>query len=103
MSNGCQMKSLTVLPVANAHELLIQAAVDYAIYMLDPEGRIVSWNPGAQRIKGYTTEEIIGEHFSRFYTNEDRAAGLPGKALMIATEAGRFTAEAWRCRKDGSR
>jgi PAS domain S-box-containing protein len=92
-----------VLPVINAHELLIQAVVDYAIYMLDPEGRIVSWNPGAERIKGYTAEEIIGEHFSRFYTDEERVAGMPSKALRTATEAGRFTAEAWRCRKDGSR
>jgi PAS domain S-box-containing protein len=92
-----------VLPVTNAHELLIQAVVDYAIYMLDPDGRIVSWNTGARRIKGYTAQEIIGEHFSRFYTDEDRLAGIPGKALRIAAEAGRFTAEGWRCRKDGSR
>jgi PAS domain S-box-containing protein len=96
------MNSPNVFPVANAHELLIQAAVDYAIYMLDPEGRIVSWNPGAERIKGYTAEEVIGEHFSRFYTDADRVAGIPGKALRIAAETGRFTAEAWRCRKDGS-
>src|ERR1700712_5746508 len=83
------------------NELLIQSVVDYAIYMLDPTGHVVSWNPGAQRIKGYTAEEIIGEHFSRFYTEEERAAGVPPKALRIAAEAGRFTAEAWRVRKDG--
>jgi PAS domain S-box-containing protein len=90
-------------PIANAYELLIQGVVAYAIYMLDPEGRIVSWNPGAERIKGYTADEIIGEHFSRFYTEEDRAAGVPTQALRTAVEAGRFTVEAWRCRKDGSR
>ena len=88
---------------ANAYELLIQGVVDYAIYMLDPKGHVVSWNPGAERIKGYTADEIIGAHFSRFYTDEDRAAGVPEKALKIAAETGRFTTEAWRCRKDGSR
>ena len=98
-----QMNSPDALPAASAHDLLIQAAVDYAIYMLDPEGRVVSWNPGAQRIKGYAAEEIIGKHFSCFYTDEDRAAGVPGEALRIAAEAGRFATEAWRCRKDGSR
>jgi len=84
------------------NKLLIQSVVDYAIYMLDPTGRVASWNPGAQRIKGYTAEEIIGEHFSRFYTEEERAAGVPQKALKIVAETGRFTAEAWRVRKDGS-
>ena len=82
---------------ANLHEVLIQGVVDYAIYMLDPDGRVVSWNPGAERIKGYTADEIIGEHFSRFYTDEDRAAGVPEQALRMAAETGRFTAEAWRC------
>ena len=65
-------------PIANPYEVLIQGAVDYAIYMLDPDGRVTSWNPGAERIKGYSEEEILGEHFSRFYTPEDRAAGVPG-------------------------
>jgi PAS domain S-box-containing protein len=87
----------------NTHELLVQSVVDYAIYMLDPAGKIISWNPGAERIKGYTAAEIIGQHFSRFYTEEDRAAGRPQQTLRIAAEAGRFTAEAWRVRKDGSR
>jgi PAS domain S-box-containing protein len=77
--------------------------VDYAIYMLDPEGRVVSWNPGAERIKGYTANEIIGEHFSRFYTEEDRVAGVPKAALAQAAEIGRFATEAWRVRKDGTR
>jgi PAS domain S-box-containing protein len=98
-----RMSSLGDLAVANAYELLIQAVVDYAIYMLDPQGRIVSWNPGAERIKGYTADEIIGEHFSRFYTEEERAAGMPEQALRTAAETGRFTVEAWRCRADGSR
>jgi PAS domain S-box-containing protein len=88
---------------ANPYELLVRSVVDYAIYMLDPTGRVMSWNPGAERIKGYEAEEIIGEHFSRFYTEEDRAAGVPWEALRIAAETGRFTAEAWRVRKDGKR
>jgi PAS domain S-box-containing protein len=87
---------------ANVYELLIRGVVDYAIYMLDPNGLILSWNPGAERIKGYTADEIIGQHFSRFYTIEERAAGVPDKVLRLAAENGRFTAEAWRCRKDGS-
>jgi PAS domain S-box-containing protein len=84
-------------------ELLIQSVVDYAIYMLDQTGKIVSWNTGAERIKGYSAAEIVGQNFSRFYTEEDQAAGMPQRALSIARETGRFTAEAWRVRKDGSR
>ena len=83
--------------------LLVQGVTDYAIFMLDPEGKISSWNAGAQRIKGYAPEEIIGEHFSRFYTEEDRAAGVPADALQIAGRDGRFEREGWRVRKDGSR
>ena len=97
------MSSLQPLPVPNTYELLIQGVIDYAIYMLDPGGRVVSWNPGAEQIKGYTAAEIIGEHFSRFYTDEDRAAGLPQQSLRIAAETGRFKIEAWRQRKDGGR
>ena len=85
------------------YERLIHSIVDYAVYMLDPTGRVASWNPGAERIKGYTADEIIGEHFSRFYTNEEREAGIPQRALKEAAENGRFTAESWRVRKDGSR
>ena len=92
-----------MLPPPDLHDLLIRNVVDYAIYMLDPEGRVVSWNPGAERIKGYAANEIIGEHFSRFYTEEERTAGVPDAALKQAVETGRFTAEAWRVRKDGSR
>ena len=70
--------------------------------MLDPNGRIASWNAGAQRFKGYAADEIIGEHFSRFFTPEDRQADLPARALRIAAREGRFEAEGWRVRKDGS-
>jgi PAS domain S-box-containing protein len=83
--------------------LLVNAVTDYAIYMLDASGRISTWNPGAQRFKGYTANEIIGEHFSRFYTDEDRASDLPLRALRIAAREGRFEAEGWRVRKDGTR
>jgi PAS domain-containing protein len=76
---------------ANAYELLVQGVVDYAIYLLDPKGHVVSWNPGAERIKGYTADEVIGTHFSRFYADEDRAAGAPENALKVAAETGRFT------------
>ncbi len=70
--------------------------------MLDPEGNVSSWNAGGERIKGYSPEEIIGQHFSRFYTDADRAAGRPARALKIAREAGRYEEEGWRVRKDGS-
>src|ERR1700740_3148719 len=88
---------------ANPHELLIRAVVDYAIYLLDLDGRVASWNPGAERIKGYTAEEIIGKHFSCFYTPEDRDAGVPEQALEITRREGRYEAEGWRQRKDGNR
>ncbi|WP_243372279.1 hybrid sensor histidine kinase/response regulator [Microvirga solisilvae] len=84
-------------------QLLVDAVTDYAIYMLDPNGIIASWNSGAQRFKGYTESEILGEHFSRFYTDEDRATGLPQRALATAASEGKFEAEGWRVRKDGTR
>ncbi|WP_456686039.1 PAS domain S-box protein [Bradyrhizobium sp. P5_C11_2] len=83
--------------------LLVQSVTDYAIYMLDPTGIITSWNPGAERFKGYTEAEIIGQHFSRFYTEEDRQTGLPKRALATAANEGRFEQEGWRVRKDGTR
>jgi PAS domain S-box-containing protein len=83
--------------------LLVQGVVDYAIYMLDPQGLVTNWNTGAERIKGYSRDEIIGTHFSRFYTEEDRAAGVPRRALATAINEGRFEQEGWRVRKDGSR
>jgi len=81
---------------------LVSGVVDYALYMLDPNGVVTSWNAGAEHIKGYTANEVIGQHFSRFYTDGDRAAGLPMRALQTAAEAGRYEAEGWRVRKDGS-
>ncbi|PJG49228.1 hybrid sensor histidine kinase/response regulator [Sphingobium sp. LB126] len=83
--------------------LLVQGVTDYAIYMLDPVGTITSWNPGAERFKGYTTDEILGQNFARFYSEEDRIAGVPTRALETAAREGRFEAEGWRIRKDGSR
>jgi PAS domain S-box-containing protein len=83
--------------------LLVQGVTDYAIYMLDPSGRITNWNLGGQRLKGYLPEEIVGEHFSRFYLPEDREAGEPARGLQIAAREGRFEKEGWRLRKDGSR
>jgi len=85
------------------YRLLVDAVTDYAIYMLDTTGGIVSWNPGAQRLKGYRPDEILGSNFSRFYTEEDRRSGVPVRALATALEHGRFNAEGWRVRKDGSR
>ena len=84
-------------------ELLVQSVTDYAIYMLDPHGVVTSWNPGARRFKGYEADEIIGEHFSRFYTPEDLDREIPKIALETAERDGRFEAEGWRVRKDGSR
>ncbi|MHC8354182.1 hybrid sensor histidine kinase/response regulator [Pseudomonas sp. LB3P81] len=83
--------------------LLVQSVTDYAIYMLDPDGRLTNWNPGAQRIKGYLPEEVIGQHFSMFYTPEDREAGEPQRTLTIAVREGRFENKGWRLRKDGTR
>jgi PAS domain S-box-containing protein len=85
------------------YELLVGAITDYAIYMLDPSGKITSWNPGAQRFKGYLPAEIIGKHFSQFYTEEDRRNGLPARALERAMQQGKFEGEGWRVRKDGTR
>ncbi|MFG0599875.1 PAS domain S-box protein [Delftia sp. WSY_4] len=83
--------------------LLVQSVTDCAIYMLDPEGRIVSWNLGAKRIKGYEEDEVLHTHFSRFYTPEDQQAGLPQAGLRTAVSTGRMEAEGLRVRKDGSR
>jgi len=84
------------------YRLLVQGVVDYAIYMLTPDGVVSSWNVGAQRAKGYTDAEIVGQHYSRFYRDQDLQAGLPAKNLEIATRTGRFEDQGWRVRKDGS-
>jgi PAS domain S-box-containing protein len=83
--------------------MLVQGVKDYAIYMLDPQGHITSWNSGAEYIEGYQEEEIIGQHFSRFYTPEDQESELPTAALKQAKQKGRHETEGWRVRKDGSR
>jgi PAS domain S-box-containing protein len=83
--------------------LLVEGVIDYAIYMLDPQGIITNWNAGARRIKGYEAREVIGRHFGMFYLPEDREAGRPAQALKTAREQGRFEAEGWRLRKDGTR
>ena len=81
--------------------LLVESVSDYAIFILDPKGNIISWNPGAQRLKGYTREEILGKHFSIFYPEEDKAT--PPWELKVATQEGRVAVEGWRLRKDGTR
>lgn len=94
---------LLAMETERRSQLLLNAVKDYAIYLLDTAGSVVSWNPGAERFKGYTADEIIGEHFSRFYTPEDRATGLPMRALETAAAEGKFESEGWRLRKDGTR
>lgn len=96
-------RRLTDLDNADRIQLLVDAIKDYAIYLLDADGVIATWNTGAALFKGYCADEIIGRHFSIFYTEEDRAAGLPERALAKAAQEGRFEAEGWRVRKDGSR
>ncbi|TMB16065.1 MAG: PAS domain S-box protein, partial [Deltaproteobacteria bacterium] len=83
--------------------LMIESVKDYAIFLLDPQGRVTSWNPGAERMKGYAAEEIIGQHFSRFYPAEDASSGKAARELEIAASTGHFEEEGWRVRKDGSR
>jgi PAS domain S-box-containing protein len=83
--------------------LLVQGVTDYSIYMLDPDGIVTNWNAGAEKIKGYSPQEIVGQHFSKFYTDEDRERGDPQNALQVARREGRFEREGWRVRKDGTR
>ena len=96
-------KAETGFSDAARFQLLVEAVTDYAIYMLDPRGTIVSWNAGAQRFKGYTAAEILGQNFERFYEDVDRRFGLPRRALETAAREGKFESEGWRVRKDGSR
>jgi len=90
------------VPPDEIARLLLGSVKDYAIYLIDPGGHVVSWNAGAERMKGYAESEIVGQHFSVFYSPEDRAAGEPERELLGATE-GRYEAEGWRVRKDGTR
>ncbi len=97
-----QPQQRDLLESERSFRLLVEGVADYALYMLDPAGIITSWNSGGQRIKGYATNEILGQHFSRFYTEADRANGKPARALRIAREQGRYEEEGWRVRKDGT-
>lgn len=94
---------LAILSGEMNFRMLVQGVTDYAIYMLDTDGYVSNWNAGAERAKGYTAGEIVGEHFSRFYSAQDRDNGLPARALTTALTTGKFEAEGWRLRKDGSR
>jgi PAS domain S-box-containing protein len=87
---------------SDLYQLLIQSVRDYAIFLLDPTGRVMTWNPGAERFNGYTTDEILGHHFSIFYPAEDVAAGKPAWELEVAAREGRLEDEGWRLRKDGT-
>ena len=84
-------------------QMLVENAADYAIVLIDTDGRVLSWSPAAERLKGYTSEEIVGQSFSRFYTEEDIRRGKPQLELEAASKEGRFEDEGWRARKDGSR
>ncbi len=84
-------------------QVLVHGVTDYAIYTLDPQGNVTTWNAGAMRIKGYSESEVVGRHFSIFYTPEERADGVPARALLTAINEGRYEAEGWRVRKDGTR
>ena len=102
MSKKDQRQQRDLFESERNFRLLVEGVADYALYMLDPTGVITSWNIGGERIKGYTPSEILGQHFSRFYTDVDRANGKPSRALRIAREQGRYEEEGWRVRKDGT-
>jgi PAS domain S-box-containing protein len=97
------MPSINDLPIERRFQLLVEAVVDYAIFLLNPEGIVASWNAGAQRIKGYSAREIVGQHFSVFYSAEDRQKGTPQASLAAAAQTGRYESEGWRYRKDGTK
>lgn len=98
-----EISSGSGIPIEERYRLPIDAVADYAIFMLDPSGHVATWNSGAQKIKGYSANEIVGRHFSIFYTPEDLAAGKPDRELAVATLQGRIEDEGWRVRRDGSR
>ena len=102
-SDGSSRRVLDILRASEERfRLLVEGVRDYAIFMLDTEGRVTTWNLGAERIKGYEAEEIIGEHFSTFYTDRDVERGHPDEELRIAAAEGRYEEEGVRVRKDGS-
>ena len=92
----------SVLDGDNALRLLVDQITDYAIFLLTPTGEVATWNPGAERIKGYKAQEIIGKHFRNFYPRKEQLAGKPEYELRVAAATGRFEDEGWRVRKDGS-
>src|SRR5437588_1274097 len=102
MSGKNKQQQRDLFESERSFRLLVEGVADYALYMLDPTGIVTSWNIGGQRIKGYSPEEILGRHFSCFYTEADRANGKPKRALRIAREAGRYEEDGWRVRKDGT-
>jgi PAS domain S-box-containing protein len=102
MSNVIRLPSVPALSWDDCR-LLVESVADYAIFMLDVDGRVATWNLGAEKIKRYKAHEIIGQHFSKFFLPEDVAAGKPARELEIARDVGRFEEESWRVRKDGSR
>jgi PAS domain S-box-containing protein len=102
MTERCQAQE-ALYESERRFRLLVGAVKDCAIYMLDPSGVIVNWNSGAERLKGYSAAEIVGQHFSKFYTRDDRMAGLPARLLESAVRDGHYEAEGWRVRKDGGR
>jgi PAS domain S-box-containing protein len=95
-------RSHSALQPADIFRLLIEGIRDYAIFVLDPEGHVLTWNPGAQAMKGYTKDEIVGQHFSKFYPSEAVQSGWPQRELTLAQKEGRFADEGWRVRKDGT-
>ncbi len=97
------MSSHTGVGNSDLFRLLVEQVKDYAIFLLDPDGRVASWNSGAELLKGYRSGDIIGEHIIRFYTDEDRGAGQPTRLLQVALTKGRVEDQGWRVRKDGSR
>jgi PAS domain S-box-containing protein len=103
VSRQAEKELLRLRDSERAFQLLVQSVTDYAIYMLDPDGAVVSWNAGAARIKGYVRDEIVGRNFAEFFTPEDRVRDVPGNALRIAGEQDRYESEGWRLRKDGTR
>jgi PAS domain S-box-containing protein len=97
------MATIDSIPESEIYRHIVEQSKDYAVFVLDPAGRVVTWNEGARRLKGYDREEAVGQHFSMFYAPEDRQRGWPAHELTVATAEGRFEDEGWRLRKDGSR